>query len=172
MSDYRRCYIPGGCYFFTVVTYQRRPLFRDPANIALLREAMRRVKASHPFEVQAMVVLPDHLHSLWRLPEGDADFSTRWREIKNQVSKGIDTPINHRREKQVWQRRFWEHAIRDLNDWRRHVDYIHFNPVKHGLVSAAADWPHSSFARRVAEGWYPPQWGREEPAELRGWSLE
>jgi putative transposase len=172
MSDYRRCYIPGACYFFTAVTYRRRPLFQDQANVVLLREAMRQVKASRLFEVQAIVVLPDHLHTLWRLPEGDADFSTRWKEIKKQVSKAIDTPINHRREKQVWQRRFWEHVIRDLNDWRRHVDYIHYNPVKHGLVSAAADWPYRSFAQRVADGWYPPGWGREEPAEIRGWSLE
>jgi putative transposase len=172
MSNYRRCYIPGACYFFTAVTYERRPLFQDPANVDLLRQAMRQAKASRPFEVQAMVVLPDHLHSLWRLPEVDADFSIRWRDIKNRVSKAIDTSTNHRREKQVWQRRFWEHIIRDLNDWRRHVDYIHFNPVKHGYVCTAADWPHSSFARRVAEGWYPAEWGREEPAAIRGWSLE
>jgi putative transposase len=172
MSDYRRCYLPGGCYFFTVVTYRRRPLFGRPERVELLREAMRDVKRRRPFEIQAMVVLPDHLHAVWQLPEGDADFSRRWRDIKHDVSARIDTPVNRRGEKEVWQRRFWEHAIRNEEDWRRHLDYVHYNPVKHGLVRAAGDWPYSSFRRAVAEGRYPPEWGGIEPGDLRDWVLE
>ena len=172
MSDYRRCFIPGGCYFFTVVTCRRRPLFRDPHQVDLLRKAMRGVMSKRPFEIQAMVVLPDHLHAVWRLPDGDADFSRRWRDIKHDVSRDIDAPVNHRREKPVWQRRFWEHAIRDEDDWRRHLDYVHFNPVKHGLVSCARDWPFSSFRRSVQRGWYDPAWGCVEPEGISGWSLE
>ena len=172
MSDYRRYYIPGGCYFFTVVTYRRRPLLADAARVALLREALRMVKAARPFEVQAMVVLPDHLHALWRLPDGDADFSSRWRDVKNTVSRSIATPVNRRGEKAVWQRRFWEHAIRDEEDWRRHCDYIHFNPVKHGLARTPGDWPYSSFRAAVTKGWYAPEWGTLEPADIRDWRLE
>jgi len=143
VSDYRRCFIPGGCYFFTVVTYRRHPLFGDPANVDLLRMAMREVMAKRPFEIQAMVVLPDHLHTVWQLPKAEADFSKRWRDIKHFVSCRIDAPVNRRKEKLVWQRRFWEHAIRNEEDWRRHLEYVHFNPVKHGLASCAADWPYS-----------------------------
>jgi putative transposase len=168
VSDYRRLYIPGGCCFFTVVTYHRLPVLAQPEHINALREAFRAVKAAHPFEVQAMVVLPDHLHCLWHLPEGDAGFSTRWRDIKNRVSRQIQTPINSRREKAVWQRRFWEHAIRDQDDWVRHVDYIHWNPVKHGYVPSPGDWPYSSFAQALRKGWYPPDWGRVEPAGIDG----
>jgi putative transposase len=168
VSDYRRLYIPGGCYFFTVVTYHRLPVFANPEHVNALREAFRAVKAAHPFEVQAMVVLPDHLHCLWRLPEDDAGFSTRWRDIKNLVSRQIDTSINPRREKAVWQRRFWEHAIRDQDDWARHVDYIHWNPVKHDYVLSPEDWPYSSFALAVRKGWYPAAWGRVEPPDIDG----
>ena len=113
MSNYRRSFIPGSGYFFTVVTYRRSPLFRNAESVARLRLAMRKVMAKRPFEIQAMVVLPDHLHAVWQLPDDDADFSKRWRDIKYQVSKFIDAPVNQRREKLVWQRRFWEHAIRD-----------------------------------------------------------
>jgi len=172
VSDYRRLFVPGGCYFFTVVCYRRRNNFATEANVNLLREAFRRVKARHPFEIQAMVVMPDHLHCLWRLPEGDADFSTRWRDIKNWVSRRIETPANHRGKKAVCQRRFWEHVIRDDDDWARHVDYIHYNPVKHGYATAAADWPFSSFRKAVQEGWYDPDWGRAEPEEVKGLSWE
>jgi putative transposase len=172
MSDYRRCYFPGGCYFFTVVTSRRPPLFGRPERVELLREAIRDVKRRRPFEIQAMVVLPDHLHAVWQIPGGDADFSRRWRDIKHHVSSRIDAPVNRRGEKEIWQRRFWEHAIRDEDDWRRHIDYIHYNPVKHGLARAAREWPYSSFPRVVAEGWYPPEWGGKEPADLRDSVLE
>ena len=172
MSDYRRCFVPGGCYFFTVVTYRRLPLFERGPRVELLREAFREVKSKRPFEIQAMVVMPDHLHAVWQLPEGDTDYSSRWRDIKHYVSSRIETPVNHRGEKAVWQRRFWEHAIRDEEDWRRHVDYVHFNPVKHGLVSAARDWPYSSFRRSVDAGWYSLDWGCVEPADIGTLRLE
>jgi putative transposase len=172
MSNYRRCYVPGGCYFFTVVTHARMPLFKTEEHVNLLRASVRDVMSTHPFEIQAMVVLPDHLHAVWRLPDGDDDFSRRWRDIKHHVSEHIDAPVNHRREKPVWQRRFWEHAIRDEDDWRRHLDYVHFNPVKHGLVACARDWPYSSFRRAVEKGWYAPDWGCEEPEDIMGWELE
>jgi putative transposase len=107
-----------------------------------------------------MVILPDHLHCLWRLPPGDADFSERWRQIKRFVSIGIAADKNHRGEKTLWQRRYWEHLVRDEEDWRRHCDYIHYNPVRHGYVSCPEDWPHSSFAGAVAKGWYEPGWGK------------
>ncbi|KAA6182398.1 transposase [Thiohalocapsa marina] len=170
MSDYRRCFIPGGCYFFTVVTFDRLPVFRDSMNVDLLREAFRKVKVKRPFEIQAMVVLPDHLHAVWQLPDGDADYPNRWREIKKHVSKRVDTATNHRREKQVWQRRYWEHVIRNSDDWRRHLDYVHYNPVKHGLVECARDWPYSSFLRSVERGMYDLAWGCTEPASIRGWT--
>jgi putative transposase len=172
MSTYRRHYLPGGCYFFTVVTYERRPLFKDEERVTLLRSAMRDVMSRRPFEIQAMVVLPDHLHTVWRLPDGDDDYSRRWRDIKHHVSRQIDTPLTPRREKSVWQRRFWEHAIRNEDDWKRHLDYVHFNPVKHGLVSRARDWPYSSFRRAVEKGWYAPDWGCEVPEAIRSWELE
>jgi len=132
MSDYRRAYIPGGCFFFTVVTHHRQPLFAEGRNIDRLRDGFRRAMAKHPFRIDAIVILPDHLHSVWRLPEGDADFSLRWRLVKHYLAAGVPAATNRRGEKLVWQRRFWEHAIRDEEDWRNHIDYIHYNPVKHG----------------------------------------
>jgi putative transposase len=161
MSDYRRAFIPGGCFFFTAVTQDRWELFEQEDAIVRLREGFRRVREKHPFAIDAMVVLPDHLHTIWRLPEGDADFSLRWRLIKHYVSVGVASTTNQRGEKAVWQRRFWEHSIRDEADWRNHVDYIHYNPVKHGHVQHVRDWPHSSFHRFVQRGIYPPQWAGE-----------
>jgi putative transposase len=172
MSTYRRVRIPGGVYFFTVVTHQRAPIFTDPENVAHLREAFRKVMVARPFEMEAVVILPDHLHCLWRLPEGDDDFSGRWREIKKVASRGVNPTTNTRGERPVWQRRFWEHAIRDEADWRSHMDYIHYNPVKHGLVTRPTDWPWSSFSRAVARGWYEPAWGESEPDNIVGMQLE
>ncbi len=159
MSDYRRAFIPGGVYFFTVVTYHRRPIFAVPENVTLLRAAFHHVMAHRPFIIDAIVVLPDHLHCIWRMPEGDVDFSGRWREIKKYVSKRIGADGKRSREKNVWQRRFWEHCIRNEEDSQRHMDYIHYNPVKHGLSSSPAQWPHSSFHKAVAAGWYDVNWG-------------
>jgi putative transposase len=172
MSDYRRAYIPGGCFFFTVVTHHRQPLFAKGRNIDRLRDGFRRAMAKHPFRIDAIVILPDHLHSVWRLPEGDADFSLRWRLVKHYLAAGVPAATNRRGEKLVWQRRFWEHAIRDEEDWRNHIDYVHYNPVKHGYARRPGDWAWSSFARAEQRGWYPPGWGALGPVNLRGMELE
>ena len=152
MSNYRRARVPGGAYFFTVVTYERRPLLQDAAQVELLRRAFAWAKTRRPFSIDAIVILPDHLHCVWRLPEGDADFSGRWRAIKQFVSRRMEAPLSARGEKLIWQRRFWEHLIRDEEDWRRHLDYIHYNPVKHGFVNAPEAWPYSSFTAAVERG--------------------
>jgi putative transposase len=172
MSDYRRAFAPGGCYFFTVVTYSRQRLFGDVDNIDRLREGFRRTMQKHPFAIDAIVILPDHLHTIWRLPENDRDFSLRWRLIKHYVAAGIAADTNRRGEKLIWQRRFWEHLIWDEGDWRRHLDYIHFNPVKHGYVSRPGDWPWSSFAQALKRGWYPEDWGEQVPRDLVGMDFE
>jgi putative transposase len=167
MSRYKRFYQKGGCYFFTVVTYERRNIFASAANIQRLRAALRHVMSRRPFDIEAVVILPDHLHCVWLLPEEDADFSTRWRLIKHHFSTNIKLPVNRRREKKVWQRRFWEHLIRDENDLHRHYDYIHYNPVKHGYVERPGDWPHSSFLKEVKRGWYTEDWGKQEPDTIK-----
>ncbi|MDN5864349.1 MAG: transposase [Gammaproteobacteria bacterium] len=172
MSDYRRALQPGGVFFFTVVTYQRRSYFASDTAVNHLREAFRKVRAARPFVVDAMVVLPDHLHCIWRLPQGDGDYSSRWREIKKTVSRRIAPRSDERRERRVWQRRFWEHVIRDDENWRRHVGYIHYNPVKHGYAARPADWPWSSFSRFVARGWHETSWGEAEPESIRGLDFE
>ena len=166
--QYRRARTPGGCYFFTVVTHQRRSLFSDPEQVALLRGAFRLVRARHPFRIDAIVLLPDHLHCLWTLPVGDDDYPTRWRLIKSEFTRhcaaGLHLPVGisrrHKGERGIWQRRFWEHEIRDDIDFRRHLDYIHYNPVKHGLVEEAATWPYSSLGRYLRNGVYPVGWER------------
>lgn len=157
--QYRRVYVPGARYFFTVVTGNRVPLLIE--HIDRLRTSFRLCLSRHPFDIEAIVVMPDHLHTLWRLPDGDADFSTRWMVIKRHFSSGFPhQPVGpskaRKREKGIWQRRFWEHLIRDDNDWRRHVDYIHYNPVKHGVVDKPEDWSHGSYHRAVRNGWYGP----------------
>ena len=168
MSQYKRCYQPGGNYFFTLVTYERRPIFINPDNVAYLKAAINKVKKKYPFSLNAIVILPDHLHCIWRLPENDTDFSMRWRLIKRYFSLEISASINHRKEKEVWQRRFWEHLIRDENDWRKHMDYIHYNPVKHGLVPSPEEWPHSSFCHYVEKGFYEKNWGSMKPITFAG----
>ncbi len=176
MPNYRRAQVAGASYFFTVVTHHRRPLFSEPAHIQLLRTAMRTTLQSHPFRIDAMVVLPDHVHAIWTLPTGDHDFPRRWRLIKSHFSRRVHLPATRhpvrRRERTVWQRRYWEHLIRGEDDFRRHVDYIHYNPVKHGLVRTPADWPYSSFRRAVARGDYPAHWGRQEPDTLQDMEFE
>ncbi|MEZ4700713.1 MAG: transposase [Rhodothermales bacterium] len=168
--EYRRAYVPGGTYFFTVVTQHRRPILVGTHPHALLR-AFAHVQAKHPFRENAFVILPDHIHTLWTLPPGDADFSTRWRLIKTYFTRHAvqreRPPISpSRRAKRIqgfWQHRFWEHVIRDETDFERHLDYIHYNPVKHGLVSRAGDWPHSSFHAYVQRGLYDADWGSAPP---------
>jgi len=164
MRTYIRSKIPGAVYFFTVNAADRHgnPLLTE--HIARLRDAFRAVRRAHPFEIEGIVVLPDHIHSLWRMPEGDANYSTRWRLIKAQFSRSIPrgesvSPSRIRRgERGIWQRRLWEHTIRDESDYARHMDYIHYNPVKHGYVERPGDWPYSSFHRSVRLGWYPVDW--------------
>ena len=168
MSNYKRMYVPGGCYFFTLVTYQRNPVFSEEANIRALRNAFSKVRSNKPFKLDAIVVLPDHLHCLMRLPDGDMDYSSRWREIKKSVTR----TLTQAQGTPVWQRRFWEHLVRDEDDWRRHMDYIHYNPVKHGLVERPADWRWSSFRKMVQRGWYDLDWGSAEPNPIAGMDFE
>jgi len=174
MSRYRRVAAAGGCFFFTVVTERRRRFLTDEASRRWLREAIEVTRVDHPFAIDAWVLLPDHLHCIWTLPHGDSDFSTRWRLIKRRFSQRAK-PLLQRddwlsrskrkhREATIWQRRFWEHRIRDDRDYQAHMDYIHFNPVKHGLVTRVSDWPFSSFHRHVAAGVYPPDWAAEPRA--------
>jgi len=170
MPEYRRSFIPGGTYFFTLVTYHRAPILTSSASRYFLREAWLNVQDRYHFTTLAVCLLPDHLHSIWTLPEGDQDYSLRWREIKRIFtlryleSMGPDEPRNASRLKRgeaaIWQRRFWEHTIRDEADLNRHIDYIHYNPVKHGLVGRACDWPWSSFSRYVQSRRYEPDWGQ------------
>jgi putative transposase len=153
----------GSIFFFTVVLAQRpNDLLID--EIDRLRHIYKIVQHRHPFETVAICILSDHVHALWALPEGDADFATRWSSIKSGFSRGLDAQPRSaskisKREKGIWQRRYWEHAIRDEADFERHVDYIHFNPVKHGYVNRVADWPHSTFHRYVERGMLASDWG-------------
>lgn len=172
MSDYRRLYAPGGTYFFTVVTADRQPLFAEQQNIDLLRQSFRYVRQRRPFELVACVVLHDHLHCLWQLPEEDADYSTRWQMIKTAFTRQWSTTSGGNRSKPVWQPRFWEHLIRDEEDLRRHLDYIHFNPVKHGLAANPGAWAPSSFRRFVEKGGYETDWGRCEPENIKKMTIE
>ncbi len=163
MTNYRRNFIAGGSYFFTVTLADRSSRLLVE-KVDLLKEAIRGVKSEKPFETVAMVVMPDHLHCIWTLPPDDADYPTRWKMIKAHFSRSI--PKEEKRsesrmskgERGIWQRRFWEHTIRDEVDYQRHMDYIHFNPVKHGYVSHVIDWPYSTFHRFVREGLYSADW--------------
>ena len=165
MRTYLRNRTPGGLYFFTVNLAERRGNTLLTDQIAHLREAFRTTLAVHPVSVEAIVVLPDHLHCLWRMPEGDDDYATRWRLIKARFSASLPAgeQVSRSRlrkgERGIWQRRYWEHLVRDEMDRARHLDYIHYNPVKHGHAAHARDWPHSSFARWVKRGAYAEDWG-------------
>jgi putative transposase len=193
MANYRRNFLPGGSFFFTVNLADRRSGMLTE-NIDRLREAFREIRARHPFTIEAIVVLPDHLHTIWTLREGDADFAMRWRQIKSAFSRRLPRSIGsigwversethhgiaarderisnsrHRKgERGIWQRRYWEHTLRDEDDFVRHVDYIHFNPVKHGHVARVADWPHSSFHRMVRHGIYPKDWAGDANDDGKG----
>lgn len=164
---YRRVRIEGGTYFFTVVTYKRRKLFLDDAHVKLLQTCFAAVAADHPFKTDAQVILPDHIHAMWTLPAGDANYSMRWRQIKSAFSRrsGLATDTNcsisrtDKGERTVWQRRFWEHTVSDDDDFWYHLEYIHRNPVSHELVTRPRDWPHSTFHDWVARGRYDINWG-------------
>jgi putative transposase len=166
---YRRDYTQGGTYFFTVVTFRRMRFFKDENAIVCLRNAFKEEMARRPFVIDAIVILPDHIHSVWTLPKEDADYSMRWRNIKRSFTKQVavsERPTvfasrQHKGEQAIWQRRFWEHRIRDEQDFSNHVDYIHYNPVKHGYVTRPSDWAHSSIHRYIRQGVLPTTWGGE-----------
>jgi putative transposase len=177
MPDYRRIRIKGGTYFFTVVTFDRKPILTHDHVRAALREGIQEVRHSLPFTFEAWVLLPDHLHTTWTLPEDDDNYGSRWAVIKRIVSKrcssleeisgSISNSRSKRGEGQIWQRRFWEHYIRDESDFERCVDYIHWNPMKHGYVQRIIDWPYSTFHRFVKEGIYPPDWSGIDEEKIK-----
>jgi putative transposase len=166
--------VAGATYFFTLVTYQRCPLLVDEYARSCLRTAIYEVRAKHPFRINGFCLLPDHLHTIWTLPEGDNDYPHRWRAIKGHFSRNDRRsngsgakPAGSRKkrgEATIWQRRFWEHLIRNEDDLQRHLDYLHFNPIKHGHVDLVLEWPWSSFHRLVREGIYSKDWGGSDTA--------
>lgn len=169
MPDYRRYYVAGGTYFFTVKTAWNAPIFRAETNVRMLGSVLREMKERWPVEVVAIVLLPDHLHTIWTLPTDDVDYPKRWGWLKKEFTKqylaqggreqSCSESKDRDRRRGVWQRRYWEHMIRDEADLEAHFDYIHWNPVKHGYVQCVVDWPHSSFHRFVNCGHYPANWG-------------
>ena len=164
MTEYRRVYVPGASWFFTVNLAQRKGNDLLTRRIDELRQAFRYVQKKHPFKLEGVVILPDHLHCTWTLPQGDSNFSMRWNLLKGFFSRAIEKgecvsqSRQKRRERGLWQRRFWEHLLTDQTDFNQHIDYIHWNPVKHGRVKRVADWPHSSFHEYVARGIYTKNW--------------
>jgi putative transposase len=178
MLEYRRSHAAGGVYFFTVVTYNRLPILTTNEGRALLRSAWIDVQVRFPFTMTEFCLLPDHPHCIWSLLEGDADFSVRWKEIKRLFTKGYLVQVGpgaqrnesrlNRGEAAVWQSQFWEHTIRDQQDLNRHIEYLHYNTVKHGLVERVVYWPWSSFHRYVKIGFYDPEWGGALNQEVKG----
>ncbi|MCL2523756.1 MAG: transposase [Betaproteobacteria bacterium] len=171
MRTYLRNRTPGGLYFFTVNLAERHGNTLLIDKIDPLREAFRQTIATHPFVMDAVVILPEHLHCIWQLPLGDDNYSTRWRLIKSHFSHSLEPGEERSKsrlrkgERGIWQRRYWEHLIRDEEDYARHVDYIHYNPVKHGLVAQVKDWPYSTFFRWMKQGVYTEAWAGEEEAQ-------
>ena len=169
LPDFRRYFVPGGMYFYTLITSNRLPLFGNQTARTILGEAIRDELKAHPFKQVAIVLLPDHLHAIWSLPPGDAKYDSRWKAIKAKftsqwlASGGIETTVapgyRKQRRRDVWQARFMEHTIQDEQDLHHHCDYLHWNPVKHHLVKCPKDWPWSSFHRLVESGDYPLDWG-------------
>jgi putative transposase len=168
MPNFRRNWLPGGTFFFTIVTAGRAPLFAGESARTLLGRCFRQERATRTFALDAVVLLPDHLHAIWSLPPGDFDFSTRWSAIKSKFTRewlasgGLEQGVPPGQQAQgrrgVWQARSFEHTIRDEDDLIQHVEYIHFNPVKHGLATCPREWPWSSFPRFVRQGDYPIDW--------------
>jgi len=172
MVLFRRNRVPGGTYFFTV-TLRDRSSDLLVAHIDSLRYAFQTTRHERPFSVDAIVILPDHLHAIWTLPAGDADYAGRWRALKSRFThllryQGVPLQADARGEYRLWQRRYWEHTIRDDKDRQRHVDYIHYNPVKYGLVKRVSDWPFSSFHQFVKRGWLPLDWAGGSIIDARG----
>jgi putative transposase len=188
MPNYRRAFSPGGTFFFTLVTYRRARFLCDERARALLHEAIEQCRDEHPFTIDALVLLPDHLHAIWTLPDGDADSSSRWGRIKRAFTQawtsdhGWEGAVSESRDRErrrgVWQRRFWEHVIRDETDYQRHLDYVHYNPVKHGLAKCPHTWAWSTFHRHVREGHYVADWwcactgGSSHPPDSAGLDLD
>ena len=174
MPNYRRGNTPGATWFFTVNLLERHDNDLLVREIELLRACISKEKDRRPFTVLAWVVLPEHMLWLWRMPEGDADFATRWRRIKTDFSRSL--PRTERRsvvragrgERGIWQRRYWEHQIHNERSLQSHMDYIHFNPVKHGWAKRPVDWPHSSFPEHVARGTYPADWAETPITKIGG----
>jgi len=181
MPEYRRTFTPGGTFFFTVVSYHRLPIFTSERAREILRAAWRDVQTRYPFTIEAVCLLPEHIHCIWTLPEGDGNTSVRWKEIKhlftrqylNEIGPASERSASrlNRGEAAVWQRRFWEHDIRDETDFNRHMDYLHYNPVKHRLVNALGDWPWSSFHRYVRLGYYPADWGADREPDISSFAF-
>lgn len=177
MPNYRRALVEGGIYFFTVVTYKRLPILTDEPARQILHQAWYEVKEQFPFETIAACLLPDHIHCIWKLPEADANYPVRWKEIKRrftiqyQAEVGPGELRNASRQKKheaaIWQRRYWEHMLKDERDLETHLDYVHYNPIKHGYVTRAAEWPYSSFLRYVREGIYESDWMGGENGRLQ-----
>ncbi|QDT31910.1 REP-associated tyrosine transposase [Thalassoglobus polymorphus] len=176
MPNYRRSHVPGGTYFFTVKTELNAPIFSNNDHVVQLGSIIREAVTRWPFEINAIVLLPDHLHAIWTLPPGDDDYSKRWGWIKKEFTKvylangGQEqfTSVSKKRNRRrgVWQRKFWEHTIEDENDYEAHFDYIHWNPVKHGYVKCPSHWSHSSFHKWGAKGVYPKNWGCGEQSPI------
>ena len=164
MPNYKRTRIDGACFFFTVVTHKRQPLFNHDLSRSILRETIKKVQERFPFEIPAFCLMPDHLHCIWQMPEGDSDYSKRWSIIKRTFSQqylassGINIHRNtsriNKRELGIWQRRFWEHRCRDRDDYYNHINYIHYNPIKHKLVNSLKDWPYSTYHKFFDNGYY------------------
>ena len=171
MSDYKRMYLSNHSYFFTVVTARRRPIFAEEKNVQLLKAAFRDVQSRKAFKIEAICVLPDHLHCIWTM-QGDSNFSIRWQMIKTYFSRRYRHWNPELKQVQIWQPRYWEHVIRDQNDFDKHVDYIHYNPVKHGLVNVIANWPYSSYRKFLSQGFYDDGWGYCEPVSIVGMRCE
>ena len=173
MPEYRRYRVEGATYFFTVVTDGREPFLCQDEARAILRGLLSECRARWPFTTDAIVLLPDHLHALWTLPENDANYSRRWGWVKKEFTKAwlgrgkAEQPVSpgrqHKRQRGVLQPRFWEHLIRDEDDFERHADYIHYNPVKHGHSRTPKEWPWSTFHDWVRQGFYPEDWGGGDP---------
>ena len=168
MPDVRRAFVPGGTFFFTVVTHRRAPILCEPLAIEVLKDLIRQCIARWPMRIDAIVLLPDHLHAIWTLPRTDSSYSMRWGWLKKEFTKAWlaagqrEQPQSRGRTRErrrgVWQAKFWEHLVRDQHDYTRHMDYVHYNPVKHGYANCPHLWPWSSFSRCVQRGWYPADW--------------
>jgi putative transposase len=182
MPDYRRAFLPGGTFFFTVVAAGRRTVLTRALVRGILSDAIATLRATRPFRIDAMVLLPNHLHCIWTLSPDDSDYSVRWRRIKSITTRRLvatgfrEATVSASRRRKgehgIWQRRFWEHTVRDEAEYETLCDYIHYNPVKHEHTACPHDWPYSTFARFVKRGHYDHDWcctcpgKRSRPPEL------